>query len=131
MPRRRRPTTEEWLHMLLAALTGILVLLTIMLWREYRSIPPLSAGKRTEWVGARHGGSLSVPTDVLRPWMTFEYVNRIFALPPEYLRKVLGIDDTRYPRMSVASYAKHTGLSPEAVIDRIADAIAFMHGTEQ
>lgn len=42
-------------------------------------------------------------------WMSFEYVNFAFHIPPEYFRDTLGIDDKKYPRIALRKYAKEQG----------------------
>ncbi len=38
--------------------------------------------------------------------MTFDYVNHLFTLPPQYLETTLGITDGRYPRLTIEEYAE-------------------------
>ncbi len=42
-------------------------------------------------------------------WMTFNYINKVFNLPPDYLKTQLSITDSRYPRLSIedAASGKH------------------------
>lgn len=126
----RRPTLEQLIVFLLGLLAMLFVLLVGLLWREYRTVAPVPPRPKVEWVGERGHDLLSEPTDVLRPWMTFEYVARIFALPPQFLRDSLGITDTRYPKLSIAAYARRTGMTPDAAIARIAAVIAA-YGTHE
>jgi hypothetical protein len=38
-------------------------------------------------------------------WMTFDYLNHVFKMPPEYLKGALKITDVRYPRLTVRGFA--------------------------
>ncbi|HTY39742.1 MAG TPA: hypothetical protein VMC43_01465 [Candidatus Paceibacterota bacterium] len=62
-------------------------------------------------------------TGIIRAWMTFEYVNRIFALPPEHLRTTLAITDARYPRLTLADYAKEEKVDQAVFLTKVADAV--------
>jgi hypothetical protein len=56
-------------------------------------------------------------------WMTFDYLNRIFKLPPTYFKDVLGITDARYPRLSIRRYATTDLLNPGAAVEDVQAAI--------
>ncbi len=68
-------------------------------------------------------GALNVSPEVLRPWMTFEYVNRVFGLPPEVLKDALHIADPKYPKLTIASFARKAGISADAAVARVAAVI--------
>ncbi len=42
----------------------------------------------------------------LKPWVTFAFVNKVFKLPPEFLKEALHITDTKYPNLTVEAVAK-------------------------
>lgn len=46
--------------------------------------------------------------NVIQSWMTFDYINRIFALSPNILKAALSITDPRYPRMPVGKLLQNT-----------------------
>lgn len=120
MPRPRL-SSEQLLHLLLALLVALFVLLVWRLWADYHRVPPLSGGPQS----VRSGG-LQAPVrspEILRPWMTFEYVNRVFSLSPETLKNALRIADPRYPKLTIASFARKADISADAAIQRIAAVI--------
>ena len=41
----------------------------------------------------------------IQAWMTFDYLNKTYQLPPTYLKQSLNISDTRYPNLSVRRLA--------------------------
>lgn len=117
---------DTLLRAALALLAVALVLTAFLLWREYRVVRQVAMYTRVEWMGALPSGDLHGPRpspEVLRPWMTFEYINRIFSLPPDLLSHSLSIADARYPKLTVAAYARMSGFSADAVITRIAVTI--------
>jgi hypothetical protein len=38
-------------------------------------------------------------------WMTFDYLNMVFKMPPDYLKNELNITDARYPRLTIKRMA--------------------------
>lgn len=60
---------------------------------------------------------------VVRPWMTFDYVNKLFGVPPDYLKARLTISDARYPRLSLSGYAKYEHLDSTVLVDQVASAL--------
>jgi hypothetical protein len=56
-------------------------------------------------------------------WMTFEYLNRVFKLPPDTLKSALGITDPRYPRLSIHRWAVASGQDEALALERVKQAI--------
>jgi hypothetical protein len=92
---------ERAIRIALITLSIITVMLLVFLIRDYRIMhrpqfsrmhPPLTASD----------------VNVIQSWMTFDYVNHIFALPPDMLKTALSITDPRYPRMPVATLLQRT-----------------------
>ncbi len=48
----------------------------------------------------------TVTIDTIKPWMTFNYLNVVFKLPPSYLKNALAVIDPHYPNVRIDSYAK-------------------------
>lgn len=62
--------------------------------------------------------------DQIESWMTFQYVNFIFELPPDYLRQRLGVDDERYPKVQIGRYAHRTGMPLEPYLALVKQAVS-------
>jgi hypothetical protein len=75
--------------------------------------------------------ALVVKPDVasIDDWMTFDYLNLVFKLPPTYLKDYLGITDARYPRLSIRRYATTVRLSPGAAVQGVQAAIRNFQAT--
>ena len=56
--------------------------------------------------------------------MTFDYVDHLFSLPPEYLQQTLGITDSRYPRIAIEEYAEDAHLDQAATLAAVKNAVA-------
>ena len=65
------------------------------------------------------------PSDVnfVQSWMTFDYIDQLFHLPPNYLASKLSIADPNYPRITISGYARHNKLNTVSVLGGIDQAI--------
>jgi hypothetical protein len=71
----------------------------------------------------KHGPMTADEVGVIRSWMTFDYINRLFNLPPSYLQTQFSITDTHYPRLTVATYAMRNDLDTQTFVLQIEAAI--------
>ena len=62
------------------------------------------------------------PTD-LRPWMTFDYINHSFKLPPEYLKTSLKITQANYARLTIYSLARIRKSNVDILVQQIQSLI--------
>jgi hypothetical protein len=56
---------------------------------------------------------------VIRPWMTFEYINKLFNIPPDYFKNALSISDPSYPQLSLYGYANHQHVNATIVVNEV------------
>jgi hypothetical protein len=56
-------------------------------------------------------------------WMTFDYINRNFKIPDDYLKKELSITSGSYPRITVENEAFAQKVTVEDLISRIKSSI--------
>jgi hypothetical protein len=66
---------------------------------------------------------------LVAPWMTFEYLEKIFQLPPGDLAQALPISDPRYPRLSIRSYARTHNLSVTSTLQTIQNQLYIFFTT--
>lgn len=52
-------------------------------------------------------------------WMTFGFLNRSFNLPNAYLKKALGVNDKKYPNITLDRWAKESGTNPADLLEEI------------
>ena len=50
--------------------------------------------------------------NVIRTWMTFDYLNKLFTLPPEYLKARLRYFEPAYPKLTIGEFAKDINDNP-------------------
>ena len=110
---------------LVAAVVALLVLVLLLV-TQYQGL------KRQDLVGAhtsllsslRQTGTLK-PQDasLIASWMTFDYINYIFSLPPSYLQTSLSIQDPRYPRVTIEESSEDAHVNPAAELTAIQTAV--------
>jgi hypothetical protein len=60
-------------------------------------------------------------------WMTFDYLNMVFKLPPDYLKTSLSITDARYPRLTIKRLAADQKADPAIALTAVKAAVqAFL-----
>jgi hypothetical protein len=55
----------------------------------------------------------------IQDWMTFDFINKSFKLPSEYLKTKLGVSDAKYPNIAIDHWAKENKKDPAAVVNEI------------
>ncbi len=60
---------------------------------------------------------------LIHSWMTFDYINKLFALPPDYLKTKIPITDPYYPRTTISSYAKMENVDAAAMVTQVENAV--------
>lgn len=55
----------------------------------------------------------------IEAWMTFDYLNRVYHLDPQRLKRALDITDERYPWLTIRRYASEKGIDTETAIQRV------------
>lgn len=66
----------------------------------------------------------------IESWMTFDFLNKAFGLPPEYLKNQLDISDKKYPHLTVDNLAKNTGENSGAVLSKVKKLIEDFQNTK-
>ena len=107
-------------------LATLLVLLLALFVRQVAIMRPslISLSPRSWHLSVRSRRPLTASDAAsIQSWMTFDYLNKVFALPPEFLKTTFGITDPRYPRLSLAHYAETKGVSAANFTDAVKNAI--------
>lgn len=118
---------DRYIKIALAILAVLLVVLAIFFAIEYQALrhEELISAKEIHFSNflTGHAPLGSADASVVRSWMTFDYINNLFALPPEYFKSKLHIADPGYPRLTVSQYAKHSHEDITTVMQGIEQAI--------
>lgn len=117
----------RYLKYALIVLGVVLVILFVFLVVNYRSLRRAQLISFHQfWIASvvkNHSPLTASDVGVIRSWMTFDYVNKIFNLPPGYLETKLMISDPHYPGLSLGGYARSRMLDPNAFVNAVEDAI--------
>ena len=125
IPQEKR--TVRYVRYAIIVLVVVLFILLFFFVQNYRSL------RREQIVSAHeawltlvlknHGPLPAADASTIRPWMTFDYIDRLFNVPPEYLKSQLGVTDPRYPKLSLSGYAKSGRLSLATVVGEVQGAL--------
>lgn len=89
-------------------LSLLLIFLCIFLYYRYSEISPERVINRERFSRLTKDniklGSSDVQT--IMSWMTFDYINHVFGIPPQYIKSEVNINDSRYPRLTLSRYAR-------------------------
>lgn len=106
MPEIPNNRAERYIRYALIVLALILLALVVFVAVEYHSLRQqqiIDAHMRLSQFLTRHAPFGPSDADIIRSWMTFDYVDKIFALPPDYLKTRLQITDTHYPKLTIGT----------------------------
>ncbi|MDD4989115.1 MAG: hypothetical protein PHV42_01680 [Candidatus Pacebacteria bacterium] len=115
---------KRYVEIILGVLVVIFLFLCLLLVREYNYL------KRQELMSLYHDRvlsssrpSLAADISLIQSWMTFDYINVTFKIPPDVLKSSLHITDAHYPRISLARYAKSIATSSPAFLLDVQNAV--------
>ena len=77
-------------------------------------------GKISQYHNKLNGANVGL----IASWMTFDYINKIFALPADYLKNTLNISDAHYPQISISRYEKNQKLDSTQFLAHIQSVVA-------
>lgn len=114
-----RNNLGAYLKWTIVVLIILLVVLGIFFYHEYSQL------RKAQIANDIHRG---VPltaddVDIVRPWMTFDYVNRIFNVSSTYLKNDLSITDPAYPHTTLSSYAQYSHIDPTLLTTQVEGAL--------
>lgn len=61
--------------------------------------------------------------NTVQSWMTFDYVNKVFKLPSDYLKNILGVSDSSYPYETIGHYARSKKEKFSVVLTQVQEAL--------
>jgi hypothetical protein len=110
---------DNYLKYAIIALVVVLVVLGIFFVQEYNN------ARKAQILDQIHRGVPLTAGEVtiIRPWMTFDYINRIFKLPPNYLKTNLSITDPSYPRATLSSDAAYSHTDATLLMNQVEGAV--------
>ena len=59
----------------------------------------------------------------LEEWMTLNYINKLFNLPPDYLKLALAVSDVSYPNITISKLSAEKNESADAYVATVKEAV--------
>ena len=131
---RNNKTDKKFLGIIIVLLTVFLLGLCVFLVTGVRRVDRESSisSFRTFLAARRVRGPLPLTeAEVIRPWMTFDYINQLFNLPKNYLKSNINITDSRYPNLSITELSESLSTSSISVLAEVESAVAESTTTRQ
>jgi hypothetical protein len=130
MESRKKPRPiGYYIGIAIVVLGVLLVALFILLVRNYLTLRRANLINRRELSLSafiqKHGPLNASEVGVIRSWMTFDYVDRLFDLPKDYLKDQLQISDSRYPNLTLSAYGSENNFDAPATVGRVQGAISY------
>ena len=125
---------EFYLKALLVAVVIGLIILCGSLLRQYRYLRHLNFfNVRESWSTILHTHPTATASSIstVQSWMTFDYINHLFAVSPQYLQTSLGITDKRYPHLTIVEYGKDMGFSRAVSLVKVQSALSAYFSQKQ
>ncbi len=117
---------ERYLKITIVVASVALIALCALLVREYRHVERINNRSAREVLFSAlrpHVPATANDVGTVQVWMTFDYINRLFALPGEYLKTNLTITESQYPRLTISRYARDTHVGQAKALTDVQNAI--------
>ncbi len=114
----------QYTLIILGVILLVLIVFAVMQYRALRRAQVINA--REFFITSlikRHGPLTANEAGLIRPWMTFDYINKTFNLPADYLKTHLSIADPRYPQLSLGGYAQSGHVDPNVFLRQVETAV--------
>lgn len=122
---------KKEIKIIIAFLIAVLLFLIFQLWRQYTFIQRAQtmqairghiSQELIQLAALRHRGPLTAAdVSYIQAWMTFDYINTAFNIPPSYLSNY--VHSSLYPHLSISHYARENATSSAALTTVVADAV--------
>src|ERR1035437_1622120 len=111
--------------LIIAVLILILISLCIVLFYRYSEVSPERVINKERFSKlAKDDIALGLnDVQMIASWMTFDYINHVFRLPPQYLKLTLGINDSQYPHLTISRYAQENKIAEGVFIAQIQNTV--------
>lgn len=128
-PEKKRRPAGFYIGIALVVLGILLVVLFVLLVRNYLTLRRANLVNQRELSLSafvqKHGPLNASEVSVIRSWMTFDYINRLFDLPKDYLKNQLQISDSHYPNLTISAYGSENNLDTAEAVGRVQAAISY------
>ncbi len=114
---------KDLLTFLPIIISSLLALSSYLFYTHTKVLP------QKEYFHARQNGAYIIEVKDIRGFMTFDYINKSFHLPDEYLRSAFSVTNTSYPKITIEKQAALSGESVENYVTLIEEKVAAYTST--
>ena len=114
---------EKNIDIALSLLILILLILSFSILRDYKYIRDNNLNHKIHFNKNLNQTLSANDSSQIQPWLTFDYINKIFNLPSDYLKTNLNIKDSKYPKISIKKYIKDNKLNEYSFINEVRDNV--------
>ena len=117
---------HKYVLAVMVILLAVLVYLCFLLVHEYKDIraTEVSRGHSFQLAHRTVRTLTAADTKNITSWMTFDFINRVFHVPADYLQNTLQITDIKYPGISLGVYARNHALDEVTFMGQVQTEVA-------
>jgi hypothetical protein len=118
---------ERWIRLSILLFAITLIVLFIFFLKQYIIL------KKAHIVNIReteissliksHNKFSAQDINFIRSWMTFDYINKLFNIPENYLQTTLNITSNHYPKLVVSDYIEDNKLDKNIFLQSLVNAV--------
>jgi hypothetical protein len=71
-----------------------------------------------------HGNLPVSESRLIASWMSFDYINKLYDLPSDYLKNKLSISDVKYPNISIRAYVRSGHIDEVIFLKQVQDSVS-------
>ena len=91
---------------------------------QRRNLIATYRSKITTIINRNHSALSAKDVSYISSWMTFDYINKIFKLPPAYLKQTMAINNPTYPLITINQYARRTAMNNASLVKIVQDNVS-------
>lgn len=118
---------EQWIKLSILLFAITLIVLLVFFLKQYMIL------KKADIVNIHeneissliknHSKVSAQDADFIRSWMTFDYVNKLFNIPNDYLKTNLYITSNHYPKLVISDYIEDKHLDKNIFLQSLINAV--------
>jgi hypothetical protein len=114
----------DWLIALFCIALAILLFFFVRQYQTLRRESLISAREMSLMTAIKdHVHPTVNDANVIRSWMTFDYINKLFTLPPNYLKNQLNISNPAYPKLTIGAFNKSIHANASSTLSNVENAV--------
>ena len=126
-PSEKQNNERRIIDWLIAIFCIALAILLFFFVRQYQTLrrESLISARELSLMNAikNHAHPTVDDVNAVRSWMTFDYINKLFSLPPNYLKGQLSISNPAYPKLTIGAFDKGIHADASSTLSNVQNAV--------